>query len=160
MFLHVDATPVDQQWEHDILLGGIRSLDSKDMPIIRLRYRTEEPDAKILVVVEANELSQKNKPYAVIEAWGIDDDEIRQDAVIPFRQRQPDTGQFRNTSYIPLATSINPDGQWHELLIDANTVLERTIIEGYRLQFEFRRFTHIRLIGKMDIDDISVESNG
>jgi hypothetical protein len=145
-FLHVDRTPEGEEWEHDLMLEPVRTLAPK--PSLRLRFRTNDTKAKLLLVAEVDDL-QKRDRFVVVEVkhdTGAGQS-LTVDKAVFFRGG---TGRF---TYVPAGLSFPIDGDWHFVALRGDQLLSKT------KRYIFRRWSHVRFIGTIDIDDIEVMAN-
>jgi hypothetical protein len=121
--------------EHDLLLSPIRFLRMPD--ILNLKVRLQEPSARVLLVAEVDD-PKRCANLAVIEL-ATEKNVPLKDKGAPVLFRAP-SSKSAGWPYIPgprLAT-----GQWQELKLDGNKLLQ---------QFRFKRWSHVRFVGGVDV---------
>jgi hypothetical protein len=144
-FLHLDRTPKAQEWEHDLMLEPLRVLHPK--PILRMRLRTTDPNAKLLFMLEVDDRDQKDT-YIVIE--GAPSAKHGQGITMgPGMSFRSNRGRGKATR-VPAEVTFRADGKWYPITIHGDQLLDGT------KRYVFRRWGYMRIIGNVDIDDINM----
>ncbi len=141
-FLRISPVLTDHEWDHDFLIQPERSLRTR--PLLSFTVRTRDSGTMVLVRCEVDD--QKGRyPFVVLEITTGNSSEVsvRFAPDIPYRM----TLAGQNVPYISVAGIIE-DGHWHVSNVDVEKHLARN--GGYVLH----RISHIRVIGKLDIDNI------
>lgn len=151
-FLSLIATPTDEQWEHDLMLEGVRTL--RPRPDWSATVRTTDPDAHLKLVIEIDDVLGEHQ-YALI---GVDADSGTPGPTSlgffpSYRARDTNVPDI---PHIRAGVALTADGEWSQLAVSADSLLAGTD-EG---RYTFHRWSHMVMIGTMDVDDIIIGGGG
>jgi hypothetical protein len=121
--------------EHDLWLSPVRSLQMPNL--LNLKVRLREPGARVLLVAEVDD-PKRHANLAVIELAAGENVPLK-DKGAPVLFRAPTT---RSASWPYIPGPRLTAGQWQELKLDGNKLLQ---------QFRFKRWSHVRFVGAMDV---------
>jgi hypothetical protein len=135
--------------EHDLLLSPIRSLRMPD--ILNLQIRLQEPNARVLLVAEVDDPRHRANSVIIELAVPRKTPLKATGTAILFRTSTPKNTRLwsnaRNQPYI-LGPALAL-GQWQNLKIEGHKLLQ---------QFQFKRWSHIRFVGAVDLMSASISS--
>jgi len=145
-YLHLQATAVGQEWDHDLMLEPpVRSLYLR--PQLTTLIRSTNTDASLQFDLEVDD-ARKKFTHVVLEV-----------STRPAGLATTSKATIREPVYrapgkgpVPLLQGprIQPTGQWVQLTIDAATELHKTN------RFTFKRWSHVRLVGALDLNAIEL----
>jgi hypothetical protein len=138
--LQLEATPSGSEWEHDLLLDGVRRWDAPTG--LRLLARTEDPGCAVNVVVEVDDA--QGVQFRAVVVVGTEPSPLgtppQSVHIDHFRQAGGTLDGFAADVALPA------DGQWHSVFVDTQGILDAA---GGR--YAARRLAHMRIDGAMDI---------
>jgi hypothetical protein len=146
-YLHLDATAPSAQWQHDVLLDVVRSLNPATT--VHIQARTQDPACRLDLVVEVDDAD--GVADRAIVAIGMQPMPAGTPSVVvptnPFRS--PNRATKRDSFAADVA--LVADGHWHNVSVNAQAIFAAA---GGR--YTARRLSHLRLIGTLDVRAISV----
>jgi len=141
--LHLQPMPEGQEKEHDLLLDPIRSLQPPQK--LALRIRTHDSAARLLFVAEVDDATKRDS-YALVCL----DSEVsaKPQPRLPSVRFRVGTWRKEMWPVLPCKSRVVADGEWHDYAV-ANPQ------PGPR--YQIKRWSHVRLIGNMDMAWIRLE---
>lgn len=147
-FLHLERiSPEGEDWKHDLLLDPIRA--PQPMPVLAFHLRTEDKEAKILLIAEVDD-SKKQHDRVVVSMGGATS--TKSDSSIAKKISFRMSNRGGKVPYIPLKISLMPDGQWHTILLNGR------VVEASG-RYIFRRWVFVRPVGSIDFDKILLKKS-
>jgi hypothetical protein len=152
-YLHLDETLAGEESEHDLALDLVRYRAPRGQ--VTLWYRTSDSAARVEIVVEVDDMDERNRVvrFALVDgSLEIGSDQPRRRA--QFRAAAPDISQFARLRVIGGGAPMIADRKWHILVVD----LEAACAASGR--YEFRRALFARLLGSMDVRRLRLADQG
>jgi Hypothetical glycosyl hydrolase family 15 len=149
-YLHLENTPEDDEFEHDLALDLVRFRAPRWH--LTLWYRTSDASARVQTVVEVDDDSQQARFALVDGAVAVGAGKGRQPAHAQFRSAAPSASQFFLLRVVGGGATMIADGQWRTLVLNLDAACAAT--PGYT----FRRAVFVRLLGSMDLRRVRLAS--
>lgn len=137
--LRLERTPEGSEWEHDLLLDGVRSLVPPTT--VRMRVRARDAAAELRFVAEVDDRERKDF-YVVVAVPADGKPRAPKSPASPFRV------SWRG-AWTAVSAGRSPwgGGTLQDVTVDGSEVLGR----GGR--YTFRRWSHVRVVGAVDIEE-------
>jgi hypothetical protein len=143
-YLALSSLPQAQTWRHDLMLDFKHSLDAPRC--VHLKLRSHDKDLRVFLVAAVDDKRARDE-QAVVELVHEGSDEVsRRAPAIRFRNRRP----YGKMPYIVSSVLPQPDGDWHNVDVCANSVF------GKQKRYQFKQWQYARIKGGLDMAYVHV----
>lgn len=140
-FLQMKALPAVSAWQHDLLLDPVKTASAARA--FKIRLRTKDPAAKVLVVAEVDDSTQQSvQAVAVLDA-GACQAQPQKEMRISFRAQNT----LLAYPHQCLSHFLNPDGEWHTYTLRTTGIFPQSL--------QIRRWEYVRFVGAMGLGYIA-----
>jgi hypothetical protein len=115
-----------------------------------LRIKTTDAQAKLQFVMEVDDPQQTYTHLVVVVSANAEASRnVTLAGMIPYRAKVAE----EQIPYVQPEVALPVDGAWHPLVLQGNQILKGT------QRYVFRRWSHVRIIGNVEVDEVGLQAS-